>query len=325
MNAKPIHASEHRKGAFTLIEVLTAIVIIGILASLAVPVYLDNRQEAIESAEEAVVAAVRTGIHNKHARSAVEDGPAWVAALDSVSAGGEASNANPFFAEVLSSPVVESWTKGSDANTYLSPTGQTYYYDPLTGRFATELSGEVLAQADPVLPSITSFVNQSTFTAGEDLTNGTWYGTGYSEEDGIVRLDHASNNWQRRALVQAFDMPEAGTYEFTMDYRYSDYHRQLHYWQIIGVKDGTTVDLTSASDVNWNLNTEGTEQIYREYSRDGQDNEQWVTQTNSFDVTEEMVSQFDRLLITLVGSRRSQDILEWGEMTTNLPGGSGGN
>jgi prepilin-type N-terminal cleavage/methylation domain-containing protein len=313
------HGRHRGATAFTLIELVTVIVIFGILASVAIPAYLEHRADAKRSTEQQIVGAVRTAIYNRHAKDEITGNASWLTNLDTASPNSPASAISPFFNLVLDAPVTGDWTKGSTANTYVGPTSTTYYYDPDTGRFSTDLP-LAMATQDPNAPLIADFVNQRYFTAGQDDT-GKWYGTDYvANADGTVSLSLASSSWKSRAMMQAMDMPTAGDYEFDVKYRLTDYWTQLHYWQVIGIKDGTTMDLASAADTKWNLNKTGAEVIYREYSRDGQDDGQWITQNNKFTITQDMVSKYDRLLISLIASKNSGQTADWGEVTGTLPG-----
>ena len=47
---------------FTLIELIIVMVILGIMAAVAVPRYLDSISNAEESAEDAVISSVRSGL-----------------------------------------------------------------------------------------------------------------------------------------------------------------------------------------------------------------------------------------------------------------------
>lgn len=63
----------NRKG-FTLIELVTVIVILGILSAVALPVYLDYRQDAKIAACKGVLGAVRAAIANYYAHSTTTSG-----------------------------------------------------------------------------------------------------------------------------------------------------------------------------------------------------------------------------------------------------------
>ena len=61
---------------FTLIELIIVMVILGIMAAVAVPRYLDSIANAEESAEDAVISAIRNGLKQYANNSLVEGGRA---------------------------------------------------------------------------------------------------------------------------------------------------------------------------------------------------------------------------------------------------------
>ena len=61
------------RNGFTLIELIIVMVILGIMAAVAVPRYLDSIANAEESAEDAVISAIKNGL-KQYANNALVDG-----------------------------------------------------------------------------------------------------------------------------------------------------------------------------------------------------------------------------------------------------------
>jgi prepilin-type N-terminal cleavage/methylation domain-containing protein len=92
---------KNNKNGFTLIELIIVMVILGIMAAVAVPRYLDSIANAEESAEDAVISAIRSGLKQYANNSLYESGRAtWPT--------------NPF--DALSEKPAGYSTDGMDAN-----------------------------------------------------------------------------------------------------------------------------------------------------------------------------------------------------------------
>ena len=110
------------KKGFTLIELIMIIVILGILAAVAVPKYIDLQASAKTAAEQGVVGGVRAGIYTYFAQY-----KAYPLTLDSATTACNAST--PCFITVLQQGGVTSdWSKSG--LTYTGPALGVYTYTP---------------------------------------------------------------------------------------------------------------------------------------------------------------------------------------------------
>jgi prepilin-type N-terminal cleavage/methylation domain-containing protein len=122
-----------RQKAFTLIEVVVILVIVGLLATFAAVKYLNLLSPTYRATELNAVGAVRTGISLYDAESATKSRtPRFPAVLDTAP-DGDVSPTSPFFSNVLSQPVRSNWVKSGLS--YLGPAGNIYTYNPATGIF----------------------------------------------------------------------------------------------------------------------------------------------------------------------------------------------
>ena len=122
-----------RRDAFTIVELVMVIVIIGLLAAVVIPKYGDIRTEAQDAAEQGTVAAVRTGIKLVHMTNLAQGSDTYPGTLDSAVVG-VGSETNKLFTNVLEDGLADAnWSK-NDATTYeYVPNGGEYVYDNSDG------------------------------------------------------------------------------------------------------------------------------------------------------------------------------------------------
>lgn len=117
--------------AFTMIELVFVIVVLGILAAVAIPKFAATRTDAQISAGRATIAAVRSGIVSYRQKHLLQGNASYPADLGSN------------FANVLSYPA-KKWS--GSGGTYTYKVGQntcTFTYDSTTGKFeGSGLSGD---------------------------------------------------------------------------------------------------------------------------------------------------------------------------------------
>ncbi len=120
---------------FTLIELIIIIVVLGVLAVSAIPIYYNLTDDAKASAEKGVVGNVKAGVMLYYVNSAKSGGtPAYPSVLDSEADGTVASDSKPLFVNVVAGGVTEGWTK-TNSTTYVGPAGTTYTYSNSAGTF----------------------------------------------------------------------------------------------------------------------------------------------------------------------------------------------
>lgn len=129
---------KHVSNAFTLVELIMVIVIIGLLAAVVIPKFTDVRTQAQSAAEDGTVAAIKSGVQLVHMAELAKGNDTWPSTLDSA-ANGDASTTNPLFTDVIDGGVTDkNWRKtGTRRYTYV-PTNARFVYNRTTGQFTKQ-------------------------------------------------------------------------------------------------------------------------------------------------------------------------------------------
>lgn len=126
-----------KENGFTLIELVIVIVILGILSAVAIPQFVNLRDEASLGNEAAVAGGVQSGILTYFIDAARGGRSTYPATLDALPDGTVCSGTNPCFTTVLAQGgISDQWTKLTSV-TYRSSSSATnvWIYDPVTGIF----------------------------------------------------------------------------------------------------------------------------------------------------------------------------------------------
>ena len=121
---------------FTLIELVMIIVILGILAAVAIPKYIDLQSQAQTAAEKGIVGAVRAAISTYYASKCATTGCDNNASLGYTSLA-VCSQANPCFGNVLADAITTDDWEVTAANTYQGPAGTSFLYTDNASNIAT--------------------------------------------------------------------------------------------------------------------------------------------------------------------------------------------
>lgn len=308
------------RAGFTLIELIAAIVVLAVLSAVAASKYFDHSSRAKESAEAAVVGSVREGINHYRMQSVFAGGAggdggaaSTPLALDAAGAGATASPAGPFFGNVMDPAVMDGWTKGGTALTYIGPTGTTYYYDPPTGLFATTITAPLpLTLTPPTVPTL-SYLSMSTWSGGTTpLSAGMLVGTGYGLTGGELMMtdsDPAFTENARRVTV-AGQAISAGTFTAGLDTMLTNYWNQLNYWQVYAIKNTSTIGL-SGNTLNWGTAPAGAKLLARDYAPPAKSDGSWYSYTTNFTVSAQDAADYDQIILVMAGSRSSGQQLGW--------------
>ncbi|GEM_PF-1001101 len=143
---KNMKSTLRKSHGFTLIELIMVIVVLGFLAVIAIPEYVDLGPRAKKANEDGVVGGVRAGIATQIAKNAALNSltglSVYPSALDTVATAGTgvvcptAAAGGHCFDTVIPGGIRDSsWSK-TGAAVYVGPSAGSYTYTSSTGTFA---------------------------------------------------------------------------------------------------------------------------------------------------------------------------------------------
>lgn len=133
---------QKKSQAFTLIELILAIAVLGILAVSAFAIFINISTQARQASRDGTAGAVRSGINIFRTNDLINTGPPgnYPATLDAVAGNTACSPTDPCFGTVLHQGIADAnWSKTNNT-TYIYNDGTsifTYTYNPATGAFTS--------------------------------------------------------------------------------------------------------------------------------------------------------------------------------------------
>ena len=134
---------------FTLIELITVIVLLGVLAAVAVPAYLDYTADAKKGTCKGALGAIRAGVGNFRARSVTEGGGgvlAWPSLTQLTAVGTVVVDVlpnNPFDGDTTKNNVVDA--TGQTKGTVIGSSGG-WCYNPTNGQVWANTSTKLISE-----------------------------------------------------------------------------------------------------------------------------------------------------------------------------------
>ncbi len=140
----------HSNSGYSRLEIAFMATLAALVGILAITRYLDLSEMTEDSLEPGVVVAIQESLANYAEESRdIGRNPLYPESLDQAEIG-DTGMRNPFFSNVLKGGVaVAGWSK-TGKNTYATPSGTGYVYDPDSGRF--ESSGRLEPATDTSTP-----------------------------------------------------------------------------------------------------------------------------------------------------------------------------
>ena len=136
------------KNAFTMLEVVFVIVILGILSAIAIPKFAVTRQDAQIAKARADIASIRSAIVTERQSRLIQGDSSWISKLSSSTTtlfDGNGSSTLLMYG-ISAGTGSGSWSGGADGKDYNFTIGSTtvsFEYNSSNGTFTCDTSGEM--------------------------------------------------------------------------------------------------------------------------------------------------------------------------------------
>ncbi len=139
------------KNAFTMIELVFVIVVLGILAAIAIPKFAATRNDAIIAKGKADIATIRSAIVSERQSRLIKGDSAWIAKLSTGAAGDNLFTGVDVNNTLLMYGIApDEWARTNDTTYTFTVGGVTadFTYNPANGTFTCDPTAGTTAEKD---------------------------------------------------------------------------------------------------------------------------------------------------------------------------------
>lgn len=152
----------------------------------------------------------------------------------------------------------------------------------------------------------------TTWKAGTNPT-ATWFAPGYDTTGTVANLTYFTAGIDRRAMIQALPMSDAGTYLLQLRARVSNTQQNV-YWHVLAVTNNTTLVLTDGG-IPETITQPGVKSLLKVNATA---NGNWISYSNSLTISAADAAAYPYVVVAIVASRKAADVAQFDDIYSTL-------